>query len=595
MAMFKRNVVLNLSCLALLLSVTSASWGSGERFQAPQSYGTGGTTWAKGVALADVNRDGNLDLIVPSGTVGVLLGNGDGTFKAAQTYEVGGWGAAAVAIGDVNGDGNPDVIAAIPCTDVYCSRGGMVAVLLGNGDGTFQLAQTYYSGGSYAIAIAVADVNGDGKLDVLVAHDHYYGLGVLLGNGDGTFQPAQAYLVDGLTPLSLVVDDVNGDGIADVLMTYQYYQMGNKYYGGVGILLGKGDGTFQPGRTYYSGGKLADSMAVADVNGDGNLDLVVANECKADGCGHGGIVAVLLGNGDGTFRPPQSYNPGGYQTASIVLGDVDGDGKLDVLVANTDVTRSGSKKGVGLLLGNGDGTFRAAETYNSGGDGANAVAVGDVNRDGKLDVFVANWNYDSYDQGGLVSVLLGRFSTTTYLDSDRNPSVYGQPVTFAASVSSGSPKAPPGTVIVQNGSKSIGKATLSGGVAILTTKALAAGNWSVTATYNGNPELIKSTSAPLSQVVSQASTTTTIKSSRNPSAQGQPVTFTAKVTSPTVRATGTVTFTAGTTTLGIVPLSGGRAILTTSALPQGANRITATYDGNDNIMGSTASLTQIVN
>jgi hypothetical protein len=155
-----------------------------------------------------------------------------------------------------------------------------------------------------------------------------------------------------------VVEDVNGDGIPDLLETYQYYQMGKKYYGGVGIFWGNGDGTFQTGQTYYSGGRLADSMAVGDVNGDGNLDLVVANECKVDGCGFGGIVTVFLGNGDGTFGPPQGYNPGDSRTTSVVLADIDGDDKLDIVVANFVPKSGGSKKGIGLLLGNGDGTLQ---------------------------------------------------------------------------------------------------------------------------------------------------------------------------------------------------------------------------------------------
>jgi Bacterial Ig-like domain (group 3) len=221
---------------------------------------------------------------------------------------------------------------------------------------------------------------------------------------------------------------------------------------------------------------------------------------------------------------------------------------------------------------------------------------GEAFGDGQSDLLVATECSGHYcDSRDFVSVLLGRFNTLTALNSNLNPSIYGQPVTFAASVSSGKPKAPTGTVTFRSGSKWIGRATLSGGVTTLTTKVLAAGTWSVTATYDGDPESIKSISAPLSQGVSQASTTTTIKSSANPSAQGQPVTFTAKVATPMVGATGRVTFTAGATTLGSVPLSGGRAMLTTSALPRGANTINVTYDGSDNFMGSTASLTQIVN
>ena len=130
------------------------------------------------MVVADVNGDGKPDLLVANqcadrgctnGTVGVLLGNGDGTFQTAVTYGSGGYGALSVAVADVNGDGKPDVVVANVCSNAYCETNGTVGVLLGNGDGTFQTAVTYGSGG-YAHSVAVADVNGDGKPDLLVAN-----------------------------------------------------------------------------------------------------------------------------------------------------------------------------------------------------------------------------------------------------------------------------------------------------------------------------------------------------------------------------------------------------------------------------------------
>jgi len=165
------------------------------------------------VAVADVNGDGKPDLVVannctsgdfgigctdPSGTAGVLLGNGDGTFQAAVTYGAGGSDASSVAVADVNGDGKPDLLVG-ECADTNCY--GLVGVLLGNGDGTFQAAVTYGSVGTFAYSAAVADVNGDGKPDLLVANvcsgNCFFNPGglvaVLLGNGDGTFQAAVTY------------------------------------------------------------------------------------------------------------------------------------------------------------------------------------------------------------------------------------------------------------------------------------------------------------------------------------------------------------------------------------------------------------------
>lgn len=599
--MFSKSVALRFVCLAFLLSIASASWGTSELFQAPRSYRSDGR-YALSIAVADVNGDGKPDLLVAdgccsagidNGVVGVLLGNGDGTFQTVQTYYSGGYFADSIAVVDVNGDDKPDLLVANWRTDGY-NLTGLVGVLLGNGDGTFQAVQSYNAGGDQATSIAVADVNGDGKPDLIVTLDDSefsWRLGVLLGNGDGTFQAAQTYHSGGGKPMSVAVADLNSDGRLDLVMANEYSDDSYRH-GAVGVLLGNGDGTFVAAQSYHSGGEYADSIAVGDVNGDGKPDLLVANECMTEGCGHGGVVSVLLGNGDGTFQPPQGYRPGGYRTTFIAMGDANGDGKPDLLVANSILGNNRGK--VGVLLGNGDGTFQAAQLYESG-DGANSLALADVDGDGRLDLLVADQCFDHYcASGGLVSVLLGRFSTITNLNSGLNPSVYGQAVTLTAKVTSTGPLAPTGTVTFKNGSKWLNRMTIIDGVATLTKKNLPAGTLSLTATYNGDPESIKSISTPVSQVVDQASTTTALKSSLNPSAQGQPVTFTAKVTSPTAYVTGTVTFRAGNAILGAVTLKVQKASIMTSTLPPGDNTITATYEGTPNIAGSAASLIQIV-
>jgi hypothetical protein len=604
--MFSKSVALRSVCLAFLLSITSASWGQNELFQAPQAFysGAGG---AFSIAVGDINADGKPDLLVANSSgVGVLPGNGDGTFQAAVTYDSGGWYASSIAVGDINRDGRLDVLVANLCFRDCPGEGG-VGVLLGNGDGTFQPVRTYGTGGQPFFGLgdwmAIGDVNGDGQLDVLVANGclspdckiYEGGVGVLMGNGDGTFQAAQSYDSGGTSAQSITVADVNGDGKLDVLVTNYWsgtYDAGSV----VSVLMGNDDGTFQVAQNYYSGGRATTSIAVADVNEDGKPDLFVAHECRGDSpaCGQKGFVGTLMGNGDGTFQVAQSYGSGGAWAQSIAVADVNEDGKLDLLVANRCnrgmeykciQDPNGHPSVVGVLLGNGNGTFQDPQTYKSGSFGAGSIAVADINGDGVPDLLVAN---------GDAIVMLGRFGTTTTLKSNLNPSVYGQSVTVAATVSSRGPNAPSGTVTFKNGSKWLHSVTLIDGVAMLTTKALPVGTLSINATYNGAPESIKSTSLPVIQVVSTASSTTTIKSSVNPSAQGQPVKFTATVTSPTAKITGTVTFTAGTTTLGTVTLSGGKANITTSALPQGSNSITATYGGTANIVGSGASLTQIV-
>ena len=270
-----------------------------------------------------MNADGKLDLIVgngydgsiPSnGGVGVLLGNGDGTFQSAVTHDTGGPGSLAngVVVTDVNGDGKPDLIVANSCGDSYCLTGSTMAVLLGNGDGSFQPPVAYSSGGT-AWSLKVADVNDDGKLDIIVANANG-SVGVLLGNGDGTFQPVQTFGAGGQGNYAIVVLDVNGDGKLDVIVSDLCFAGDCSDQGGVGVLLGNGDGTFQPVVTYPSQG-LALSAAAGDVNNDGKPDLVVTNE------GSPGTIAVLLGNGDGTFQPAVTYTAGGYPSW-IAIADV---------------------------------------------------------------------------------------------------------------------------------------------------------------------------------------------------------------------------------------------------------------------------------
>lgn len=328
---------------------------------------------------------------------------------------------------------------------------------------------------------------------------------MLLGNGDGTFQAAKSYSSGGFHARSISATDVDGDGKPDLLVANSCVVAYPCGHGTVGVMLGNGDGTFWAAQSYDSGGGGASSIAVEDVNGDGRPDLLVANECRADRstCGQRGFVGVLLGNGDGTFMAAQSYSSGGTDARSIAVADVNEDSHLDLLVANfcrAPITKCFEDPNdhpsiVGVLLGNGDGTFQPAQSYKSGHAGAVSITVGDVDGDGGPDLLVAN-------EGAIV--LLGRFGTTTTLTSSQNPSVYGQSVTFVATVSSGSLTPPSGTVTFRDGTNGLGVVTLNGGVATLTKKGLAVGSHSITAKYNGAPAFLKSTSAAVIQVVNPA-------------------------------------------------------------------------------------------
>jgi len=364
------------------------------------------------VAVADVNGDGTPDLVIanqnqskndPAGSVSVMLGKGNGTFHAAVNYSSGGQGAYSIVVADVNGDGKPDLVVANGCLGSNCATGG-VGVLLGNGDGTFKKVVTYSSGAAsvFGSRVAVGDLNGDGKLDLAVATTGA-GCGngcpkglvaVLLGKGDGTFKKAKTYATGGFDAIGWVtIADVNGDKKPDLVVA-NYCATECSFppvEGSVGVLLGKGDGTFRAVKTYPSGGDGTVSVAVADVNKDGKPDILVAN-CGPLACGPGspgGNVAVLIGKGNGTFKPAFRYSAAN-SPFNVVAADVNGDGNLDIVVSNWGTSNGGTNDGsVTVLVGKGNGTFRPAQVFPSGGAEAPSVAVADVNKDGRLDIVLA--------------------------------------------------------------------------------------------------------------------------------------------------------------------------------------------------------------
>jgi len=268
-----------------------------------------------------------------------------------------------VVAADVNGDGKLDLIG--------LTSGG-VEVLLGNGDGTFQAPKTSSSPPLSFTSLAVGDFNGDGKLDVVALGQDSKAY-VFLGNGDGTFQTPRGFTFstggfDGRIPAFVAVGDFNGDHKLDVAVT--------RFDGGMALLLGNGDGTLAA-PTVFDVGPEPGQLVVADFRNDGKLDVAVSD-------GFANAVTLLLGNGDGTFAAPQrlTVGPSNSAASDLAVGDFNGDGKLDLAV----IRRQGPPPNkVSVLFGNGDGSFAPFQAYPIGGI-ADQILAGDFNGDGRLDV-----------------------------------------------------------------------------------------------------------------------------------------------------------------------------------------------------------------
>lgn len=322
------------------------------------------------VAVGDFNGDGKPDLAVANGTdgtVSILLGNGDGTFTLApgSPIKVGG-DPDAVAVGDFNIDDKLDLAVAN-------AKDGTVSILLGNGNGTFTLAKgSPIAVGTDPDALAVGDFNADGNPDIAVANKSSNNVTILQGNGDGTFNPATGSPITVSTgPSALAVGNFGNGNLS--------LAVANGDSNNVSILLGNGDGTFTAakGSPIPVGGD-PDALAAADFNGDGNLDLAVANATD-------GTVSILLGDGSGGFKAAAgSPIAVGNAPSSLAVGDFNTDTKLDLAVANM------MSNNVSILLGKGDGTFTLSPSPATTGNGPSSLAVGDFNGDGRLDLAATN-------------------------------------------------------------------------------------------------------------------------------------------------------------------------------------------------------------
>lgn len=309
-------------------------------------------------------------------------------FRFKQSRYHAGHGPNAITLGDFNNDGKPDIAVANTCGDKLCETNGVVKILFNNGDGTFSSGPSSQSADSgNSLALTAADFNNDGNLDLAVVNTAINELGdvtILLGKGNGRFKLVNAYGVNNEVPEFVRAGDFNHDGNMDIAVT-----LNNP--GGVSVLLGNGDGSFQS-PVFYPVEDGPQDLAVANLNNDGNLDLLVVNECgHTSGCRQG-TVSVLLGNGDGTFQAQQSYFVGIFPL-EVAVADFNGDGSPDLVLdlpCGTDSSCT-SNGGVGVLLGNGDGTFQSVVNYAATGSDTGRVATGIFGKHNIPDIVALNY------------------------------------------------------------------------------------------------------------------------------------------------------------------------------------------------------------
>lgn len=366
--------------------------GTGK-FGTPTKFPVGAVPY--GIATGDFNKDGKIDLVVvnhDSHNLSLLVGDGQGRFAAAKNFAVG-TSPAEIAVADFNKDGNIDV--AVTNSDTH-----NISILLGNGQGSFS-APTNYGVGRFPVGIVIGDVNGDTKLDLAISNTDTKDVSILLGDGAGRFGTAVNYTV-GIRAFALAAFDFNRDGKLDLIST-------DDATGRVAILRGNGNGSFILDGA-YSVDTGVTSVQVNDLNKDSVPDLVFTNLKSND-------VSVRLSNGMSDFNTPPDISVG-TRPYTVVVEDFNRDGKPDIATANL------SSNNVSVALGSGNGNFSKATNYATGTRPLFVIS-GDFNNDKNPDLAVTNLGTGGTLGSGGVSILIGdgtgKFTKSTDIRTFKEP------------------------------------------------------------------------------------------------------------------------------------------------------------------------------
>jgi sugar lactone lactonase YvrE len=598
---------------------TSGSLSGGQASALPKAaIGVGSEP--QSLVSADFNGDGIPDMAVlntGSKTVSILLGNGDGSFtQAAGSPFAAGTDPTWIATGDFNSDGNADLA-------VVDYQGNAVIILLGNGDGTFTAAAASpVSVGSEPYAVVIGDFNGDGKPDMAVTLDSPGLVAVLLGNGDGSFTAASGSpWTVGQDPYQIVTGDFNGDGRLD-LATADFGE------NTVMLLLGNGDGTFVPAaNSPFTVGNNPSSLVAADLNNDGHLDLAVANL-------NDNTVSILLGDGIGDLTPASRPTlTVGAHPAAIVAVDFDGSGNLGLITANFQSTSYSALYNTGganfqtatnVPTGSGPTALGVADLNHDGRPdllvadyGSSTVSVylgveSTVGTATNVDIYTPPATHNvlavypgdtNYLLSTSTTVPLASNAVNTTLTLQVAPAGtgadYGNTITLTATISPATANglSPSGTVTFFDSAVQVGTATVTSAATTFTLPVESVGGHNYSASYSGGAGFNPSSSSSLAYTINKAGITASTSGST--AAYGKSgtavVTITGEFTGAGIAIpTGTIICQAVGASAQTVTLNNGQATINLpSTLPAGSNAITVQYngDGNYRSVSTTATVT----